>query len=126
MNCSEIRDLLIRGDGGEAVEGHLGDCPACRTFAERATKVLAGLREHDARAIADAGFAARVRAALPRPVDPFAWAAVRLLPATAALAVVLTGWCLLSVPGPSELLAESPSDDPLAWLLEVEETEEAP
>ena len=125
MNCSQTRDRLIRGEAGGPVESHLHGCADCRTFAARTRATLAGLRDHDAKAVADAGFARRVTAALPESPDLFAWAALRLLPAAGALALVLTGWCLTGVPGPAELVGESPTDDPLSWLLEVEEGDEA-
>ena len=125
MNCSQVRDRLIRGDADERVERHVRECAACGTFAVRTEAALAGLHDHDAGAVPGAGFAARVIAALPDSPHLLAWAALRLLPATAALALALTGWCLTGVPGPAELVGgESATDDPLTWLLEVEDGEE--
>ena len=126
MNCSQARDRLVGGTPTESLERHLGTCPSCRAFAERAEIALAKLREREAEVVPEAGFAARVTAALPGDPEVLAWAALRLLPATVALALVLTGWCLTGVPGPSELVEESPADAPLAWLLETNEVKGSP
>ncbi len=128
MNCSEARDRLTRQSGLRArgprsgrVAQHLADCAACRAFARRYDAARGGLRDHLLEVEPGADFAARVVADLPRSPSLLGWAALRLLPATVALALVLTGWCLLSAPWPGELLADSPTDDPLAWVIDSEE-----
>ncbi len=121
MNCSETRDRLGRGAGGRAagpLADHLADCSACRAFARRYDEARGGLREHLLEVEPGAEFAARVVARLPHRPSLLGWAALRLLPATLALALVLSGWCLLSAPAPGDLLADSPTDDPLSWVID--------
>lgn len=120
MNCPEVRNRLAARAGGvpdAALARHLEDCPKCARFARRMTAVRDLFEAHHAEVLPDAGFAARVVARLPAPAGGMAWAAVRLLPATLALALVLTGWCLLTAPSPSSLVEEAPSDDLLTWVM---------
>ncbi|MGB6640495.1 MAG: hypothetical protein WBG67_06965, partial [Thermoanaerobaculia bacterium] len=66
----------------------------------------------------DAGFSARVVAALPNSSpDVLGWAAIRLLPATLALALVLTVWALAATPSPTSLLEQSVDEDLWTWIL---------
>lgn len=128
MTCHEARNELLRRPEqglGEAlptaIAAHLADCPACARLAERYERVRRDLARHHAGVEPDPGFAARVVARLPRPTEMLGWAALRLLPATLALVLVLSGWCWLAAPAPSALLDESPSDDLLAWVLDPQE-----
>lgn len=123
MECREIRDDLTTGGGRVPpveLATHLGDCAACARFAERA--LLAGeLLGQRLEVEPDAGFVARVVGALPEPSSVLGWAALRVLPATLALALVLGGWTLWRTQMPSQLVQESPDDDVLTWVMETEE-----
>ncbi len=124
MKCREVRDQLIRGGGPPAgVTEHLAGCPACERFASRLRTAQEVLREHHAGAEPDPAFAARVKARLPGSQELLGRAALRLLPVTLALALVLAGWCLVATPGPRSLLAESSGDDLLTWVLEPGEVQ---
>lgn len=125
MRCRDSRSRLGRSGSGALapeLERHLSDCAACARIAERWAAAGRLLAEPGASAEPDAGFAARVVANLPQAPDVMGWAAVRLLPATLALALVLSAWCLYAVPGPASLLDESPVDDPLGWSVGSVET----
>ena len=126
--CDRARRELLRGV--DRVSGptarHLDDCGACARFAERFQAAHDGLREHRAAVVPDAGFAARVTAALPAPAAApadalertLSWAALRLLPAAVALALVLGAWCWIGTSSPASLAGTAPSDDVLTWVLE--------
>jgi hypothetical protein len=74
--------------------------------------------DHHAGAEPDAGFAARVVAALPDSTsEVLGWAAIRLLPATLALALVLTLWALVVTPSPTSLVNQSADEDLWSWIL---------
>lgn len=134
MTCNEVRNELLRrpwrdpdATSGRSPTGlpaetaaHLRGCPACSRLAARLGQVQRDLERHHAGLEPEPGFAARVVSRLPRPTEVLGWAAVRLLPATVALVLVLTGWCWLAAPSPSALLDDSPSDDLLAWVLDPE------
>jgi len=124
MNCREARDLLTSPtppSRSATLGEHLKDCGSCGRYAARLAAAREMLREHGAQVEPGAGFAARVTAALPSTPELLGWAALRLLPATLALAVVLAGWCLVAAPSPGALLEEGPSDDLLAWTLDLAE-----
>lgn len=125
MDCRRVRDRLMDGAGERGTEmiEHLDACAACAAFARRLGEAEALLRAHHAGVEPDAAFAARVVARLPEPSELLGWAALRLLPATLALALVLTAWCVLATPGPSSLVEETPTDDVLAWVVATEEEE---
>ncbi|MEE8278425.1 MAG: hypothetical protein V3R89_06865 [Thermoanaerobaculia bacterium] len=126
MNCQEARQRLtvtMADPPEEAVTQHLESCPACARYAARLKVAVRLLRSHHAELEPAAGFAARVVAALAEPAPLLGWAALRLLPATLALVLVLSGWCWLAAPSPSALLSESPIDDLLSWVLESPESE---
>ncbi len=80
------------------------------------------LREHHAGVEPDPGFAQRVVARIERePRDLLGWAALRLLPATLVLALLLVWWTVTRTPDPATLLLESPAEDPLGWVAEAGE-----
>lgn len=124
MSCRSTRDLMMkrsRDSMGVEVRRHLEDCEGCTRFAERLGLADELLSERQLELDPDAGFAARVVAALPEPPQVLGWAALRVLPATLALALVLVGWTFLQTQTPSVLVEESPSDDLLTWVVESEE-----
>ncbi len=121
MNCDDIRTRLTastRSESALALIGrHLAECPACAAFAHRVADAQQALNRHHAGIEPDAGFAARVVAALPQPQAPLTWAAMRLLPAALALVLVLAGWVLIDSSRPSTVADQSPTDDLLGWVL---------
>lgn len=120
MSCREIRDQLMQNeqDLPEGVTAHLSSCPDCAGFAEKMHLARAAFRAHRSDHVPGPGFAYGVRAALPGRADLLGWAALRLLPATLALTLVLSAWCWVATPGPQALLEQSPTDDLLGWVLE--------
>ena len=118
MKCRRVRMLMLRSAGVvDRAAAHLESCPDCARFAERLQRAREQLRAHHA-GITDSGFAARVVSGLTSTTGKLGWAALRLLPATAALALVLLGWCWWSTPAPSAMVEQAPSDDLLTWVLE--------
>ena len=121
--CSRARQELMRGvDRVPAdVAGHLESCDDCAAFAARFAVARDGLHRHRAVATPDAGFAARVTAALPMDKaggEAMSRAAARLLPATLALALLLGAWCWLGTSSPASLAESASGDDVLAWVLD--------
>lgn len=127
MNCSAYRKMLVSNESGSlrGVNEHLEACVDCSAFLERYRRAIEAL-ETPAAGGRDAaphpGFAAGVMAALPAAPDPLGWAALRLLPATGALALALLGWCWLATPTPGELWTQAGDQDPLTWVLAESET----
>ncbi|MGB5813644.1 MAG: hypothetical protein WBH85_06020 [Thermoanaerobaculia bacterium] len=121
MNCAQVRKRLadeqVETPSAGVLE-HLAECPGCARFADRLHMASELLRDHHAGAEPDAGFSARVVAALPNSSpDVLGWAAIRLLPATLALALVLTVWALAATPSPTSLLEQSVDEDLWTWIL---------
>lgn len=121
MNCGNARRTLVktsRKRPARELSRHLADCPECDRFARRLEAARHILQEPRADWRPGPEFASGVVAALPGGAELLGWAAVRLIPATLALAAVLAGWCLLATPAPSELLRQTVADDPLTWVME--------
>lgn len=120
--CGRARRELLRGVDrvSGATARHLETCPGCAGFAARFSAAREHLAAHRAPAVPDAGFAARVAAALParRAADAMSWAALRLLPAAVALALVLGVWSWIATSSPASLAEPAPTDDVLSWVLE--------
>ncbi len=121
MHCAQVQERLAdaRADTPSArVLAHLAECPGCARFADRLHMAKELLRDHHAGAEPDAGFSARVVAALPSSSsEVLGWAAVRLLPVTLALALVLTVWALAVTPSPTSLVDQSADEDLWSWIL---------
>ena len=120
MNCKRVRLLLSQEPAqnrGE-LDRHLDRCRACGAFAERLERAREALRGHHAGAEPDPAFAARVVARLPRRAPTIGWAALRLLPITTALLLVLSAWVWLGTKPPSEMVASGPTDDLVGWVLQ--------
>jgi hypothetical protein len=101
--------------------GGRGDLPALREEARLY------FRRHHAGIEPDAGFARRVAARLDRPgADLLGWAARKLLPATLALVLVLAWFALQVAPRSGATTSTSPADDPVAWILNENESEATP
>ncbi|TNF84327.1 MAG: hypothetical protein EP299_00460 [Acidobacteria bacterium] len=122
MNCAQVRKLLAEEGSdvpGVEIRDHLDECPGCARFAERLKLAAEILRNHQSGTEPDAGFATRVVAALPTSsADLLGWAAMRLLPATLALALVLTVWALAATPSPTSLVEQALGDDLWSWILD--------
>lgn len=128
MNCKTIRRELSQSSplSSEAAR-HLGRCTDCSRLAQSYEQVRSALRERHAGALPDGHFAPRVGAHLrqqPR-AELLGWAAVRLLPVTLGLALLL-GWFAWQS-GPLALTLENEStavstEDPIEWLLAAEES----
>ena len=123
MNCKRVREILTAeaAPAGPGVPRHLEGCEECRRFARRMEAVRLELRRPQAALEPDASFSARVLGRLPgQPAPPatelLGWAALRLLPLTLMLALLLGGWSLFSGPAPEALLT-SVDQDPIAWIL---------
>jgi len=80
-------------------------------------------RRHHANVEPDAAFTQRVSARLERqPSELLGWAALRLLPATAALLAILAWFAFQSTPLTQAAVADNaPTDDLLSWVLEEPE-----
>lgn len=86
---------------------------------EEAARLI--FRNHQAQVEPDAGFAARVVSRLERrPVDLMSSVALKLLPATLALILILA-WFAARTPGPESSTAVDSSDDLVTWILEDSE-----
>jgi hypothetical protein len=128
MNCHEYRMAVIgswttgpagRVETAERVE-HRSSCPQCRLFSARYEMAEHLLAQPAANALdrrPRPGFAAGVVAALPERTSPLTWVALRLLPATTALALTLLGWCWLATPTPGELWTQAGESELLTWVL---------
>jgi len=134
MRCRTIQSRLTQGEEAPSAAGphlgpqlrsHLETCSSCREFAARLKSARSALRQHDHEHEPDAGFSARVLRRLPSrersAPDALGWAAWRLLPAALALVLALGGWSLVTSPSPTDLLAESASQDILSWVIETPE-----
>ncbi|MDH3403246.1 MAG: hypothetical protein OES32_10465 [Acidobacteriota bacterium] len=118
MNCRRARDLLTAGRAtGGAARRHVESCADCERFARRLVAVETALGSHHAGLRPPAGFAAGVRARLPSGDGLIGWAALRLLPATLVL-VLLLSWLNLR----QEESVAAASEDPIAavvgWVLD--------
>lgn len=124
MNCGQVRDRLTSNADARhepASTRHLEECATCRTYAERLSTARQLLREHHGNVEPDADFSHRVMTRLPHgPTEVLGWAAVRMLPATVALALVLAWFAFQSTPQTTttETVAVAPTEDLLAWVID--------
>ena len=122
MNCRKIRDRLVAGPSSDMIERHLAECDGGRTFAVDLGAVRESLRRHHAGVTPDPSFAARVGSSLRavQPVELLGWAAMKLLPLSLVVALVLAWWAwdhTTTTVGPAPQAAVEDSD-PLAWLFD--------
>ena len=120
MSCDDTRDRLTSGNV-EALEvsEHLDRCDACARYAARIGIARQLFREHQGNVEPDAHFAGRVSARLRgQPVSTLGWAAVRVLPATLALLLVLAWLSWQATSHPASSFLASPTEDPLGWVLD--------
>ena len=125
MNCDSVRkELMTKPATERGLASHVAECEECARFAERFELVTEALREHRATVIPNPAFAGRVVAHLPVAQPTLGWAAWRMLPAAAALLLVLSAWAWIGTATPSELTFASPTDDLVSWVLENDEVGE--
>ena len=126
MNCRSAQKRLTSERTGdrEGLEAHLAECDDCSRLASRLDLARQALEEHHTDVAPDGAFAARVMSDLPQPSPTLGWAAVKLLPAAAALLLVLSAWAWLGAPVVSDMSATSPTDDLVSWVLENSEESE--
>ena len=118
MNCRRTRRSLTRsGAADTSVRRHLEACDDCARFERRLAAVERSLADRRTRVIPPAGFAERVRARLPQSDDLLGWAALRVLPATLVLIVLLSWLNLRGVESVGED-AVDPTDAMLTWVLD--------
>jgi len=122
--CRDLRVRLMEGrDLPGALAGHLDECPDCAHYAGRFHAARDLFRQHHGEVEPDAGFAARVTARLPQQSTVvLGWAALRLLPISVAL-VVLLFLLSLWIPEatPTQTAAQAPTDDVLTWVIGTDE-----
>ncbi len=120
MSCDAIRGRLTSGScTAREVSEHLDGCDACTRYAARIGIARQLFREHHAHVEPDANFAGRVSARLQgQPVSALGWAAVRVLPATCALLLILAWLSWQATPDPAASFLASPTEDPLGWVLD--------
>lgn len=118
MNCRMVREQLTATESAlrARLDEHLADCESCARYAERLDQARMHFREHLTEVEPDGAFAARVVTRLDAPGDVLGWAAMRLLPGTLALLLVLVVLVFATTGLPSMPVTEAPTDDLLAWL----------
>ena len=122
VSCHQVRDRLAAGrtaEPGTPLAGHLASCAACARFAERIGVARRILAEQHGAFEPDEQFANRVTARLRiEPTADLGWAALRVLPATLALLLVLAWLSWQVTPATEARAVSSPTDDLLSWILE--------
>jgi hypothetical protein len=121
MKCRDVRDrLTVQADEpAGSITAHLKGCAACARFADRVRVARTLFREHHGDVEPDVHFASRTAARLTvEPASRLGWAAVRVLPATLALLIILAWLSWQSTPDPWSLFEDSPTDDLLTWVVD--------
>ena len=122
MKCTRVRALLHATEPQGApssgpVRRHLAACSDCSRYSERLAELYRALGEHRASVSPATGFAARVRSRLPQQDDALGWAALRLLPATVGL-VLLLSWFNWQQSATADETVGDPTNAVLTWVLE--------
>ena len=120
MSCDDIRNRLTSGNAEALdVSEHLDRCDACEHYAARIGIARQLFREHHANVEPDGHFPGRVAARLHlQPASTLGWAAVRILPATFAMLLILAWLSWQATPDPASSILASPIEDPLGWVLD--------
>lgn len=117
MTCDEARDALLATARDRApaaaAAAHLRDCTACARFAARLAATREALAAERLAVEPDAGFSARVLAALPSDTQLVGWAALRLLPAALGLLAAFTWVSFREAPSPTQALLGGGSPETL-------------
>ncbi|MCZ6727342.1 MAG: hypothetical protein O7A98_08295 [Acidobacteria bacterium] len=118
MNCRRAR-IMMTGPNANlgAVRRHVADCDECGQFAQRLEAIERALGDHHLQVAPPTGFAARIRTRLGPHDDPLAWAALRLLPATLGL-VLLLSWLNFHGGESFEAEVEDPTTAVLNWVID--------
>jgi len=121
MSCGAVERELTACKAGEptsnATRRHLDGCPHCARFDRRLRSVELAMREHRSRTTAPPGFATAVGRLLPQDRDLIGWAALRLLPATIGLLLLLS-WLNLQQARTAGSETSDPTEAVLSWVLE--------
>ncbi len=119
MNCRQARKLLTHSMGANAqARRHAASCGACSRFATRLKEIDRALVAPRSEISPPPGFARRVRSRLAPTEDLIGWAALRLLPATLAV-VLLLSWLNLRGESVQNAAAENPTDAVVSWMLDL-------
>ena len=124
MNCRTAHRAMDRPEElrDAAFARHLDECEGCRKLKDALDATGSMLRARHAGVVPDAAFATRIRARLHRePAQVLGTAALRLLPVTAIILVLLTWMAFTATPVSDTVVTEAPTEDVLAWLLEAPE-----
>lgn len=110
---------MLTGPGATlgAVRRHVADCDDCAHFAERLEQVERALGDDHLQVAPPIGFAGRIRARLPPDDDPLVWAALRLLPATLGL-ILLLSWLNFQSGETDEVELADPTAAVLTWVID--------
>jgi predicted anti-sigma-YlaC factor YlaD len=105
-----------------ALSEHLADCEDCRNLKAALDATGSMLRSRHAGVVPDGAFATRVRARLQRePAQVLATAALRLLPVTVLLLLLISWLAFTATPQAEFGDSAAPTEDVLAWVLEGQE-----
>jgi hypothetical protein len=122
MKCAAVKDRLMQPAGnpvGESTTRHLDGCPSCRRFAESLSEMRRDLRDHHAGHEPDAAFAARVSSRFESdPGEMVGRAALRLLPISAVLLLLLLWISAGTDPREPELTSEESTQATIDWVLQ--------
>ena len=125
MRCNAVRDSLLRpgtGPSREAATGHLAACPACRRFALGLAATRRDLRDHHAGIEPDAAFATRLSNRLETdPQEIAGRAALRLLPLSVALLLLLLLISAGTAPLEQAPTSEETTQAYLNWVLQAQD-----
>ena len=121
MNCRNARRAMDNpgNASSDALSVHLAGCEDCRSLMAALDAASSMLRSRHAGVTPDTAFATRVRARLQRePAQQLATAALRMLPVTVIILLLLSWLAFTATPQVEALTDEAPTEDILAWVLE--------
>ncbi len=123
--CDHLREHLLRHGpeaAGSTRQAHLKICASCRGFAGRLARVRRGLRHHHAGVEPDPGFTARLRGRLDQGTGASALGrfALRLLPVSAALLLLLILMATRAAPLQAPMSGEDTQEAYISWLLQAD------
>jgi len=121
MNCRTARRAMDDPGNSREVDltRHLAGCDDCRKLKAVLDEAGSMLRSRHAGVVPDATFATRVRARLHRePSQLLGMAALRLLPVTILILVVISWLAFTAAPQVEQVSSDAPTEDVLAWVLE--------
>ena len=121
MNCRKARRAMDDPGNSRTADlaAHLAGCDDCRRLREALDETGSMLRSRHAGVLPDAAFATRVRARLRRePAQVLGTAALRLLPLTVLILMVLSWMAFTATPQVEQAGVDAPTEDVLVWVLE--------